>query len=206
MLDVKTRQIYLKELGFYTKDSKGNEYKIDGIEGPGTKKAYLDLQKTYFTRTKDIDGLYGPNTDILLNNAYNVKLYTQNFTLREFRCHCNAMYCTGYPAILDINLLTNIQIIRNTYGPCTITSPLRCKTYNDKQPGSSKTSKHISGKALDFYVSKNNTLDGRKEVINKWFTLHNPNYSYCNGYYKSTASSGYVSASYMGNAIHGDVK
>ena len=41
MLSVKTRQKYLKNLGFY----KG---KIDGIEGSITKKAYRNIQKKIF--------------------------------------------------------------------------------------------------------------------------------------------------------------
>ena len=62
MLNVKTRQTYLKSLGFY----KGV---IDGIEGVLTKQAYKNLQKTYFVRKSDIDGIYGNNTDKLLQNA-----------------------------------------------------------------------------------------------------------------------------------------
>lgn len=52
MLSIKERQTYLKKYGFYTG-------KIDGIEGPLTKKAYLALQKKYFVRKMDIDGIYG---------------------------------------------------------------------------------------------------------------------------------------------------
>ncbi|MBQ2135410.1 MAG: peptidoglycan-binding protein, partial [Clostridia bacterium] len=68
MLSIKERQTYLKHLGFYF----GN---IDGIVGPKTKTAYKSLQKTFFIREKDIDGIYGKNTDILLQNAYNVSVY-----------------------------------------------------------------------------------------------------------------------------------
>ena len=66
MLSVKERQERLKYLGYY----KGA---IDGVEGPKTKRAYLDLQKWGFFRVKDKDGKYGANTEKLLISAYNVK-------------------------------------------------------------------------------------------------------------------------------------
>ena len=103
MLSVKKRQEYLKYLGYY----KGA---IDGKVGSGTKKAYKDLQNDYFFRAKDKDGLYGKNTDILLQNAYNVKKYAKNFNLKtELSCHCKGKYCTGYPAIYSVNALTYLQ-------------------------------------------------------------------------------------------------
>ena len=43
LLNIKTRQLYLKELGFY----KGE---IDEIEGKLTKQAYLKLQLKYFNK------------------------------------------------------------------------------------------------------------------------------------------------------------
>ena len=63
MLSIKDRQIYLKTLGYY-------QGAIDEIEGPMTKSAYRTLQNKYFTRSCDKDGVYGKNTDILLQNAY----------------------------------------------------------------------------------------------------------------------------------------
>ena len=77
MLSIKMRQKYLRNLGFY----KG---KIDGVEGIKTKKAYKSLQTKYFTRKKDIDGVYGNSTEILLRNAERVRLYAKNFKLSEY--------------------------------------------------------------------------------------------------------------------------
>ena len=48
MLRVKTRQKYMKELGFYKGD-------VDGKEGPLTKDGYLAMQKAYFKRKSDQD-------------------------------------------------------------------------------------------------------------------------------------------------------
>ena len=185
MLTIYQRQEKLKFLGFYTGA-------LDGIEGVLTRKAYKLLQDTYFTRAVDKDGIYGNDTERLLINAYNVKMYTKNFTLDEFKCECNGL-CTGYPAILDIELLANVQKVRNKFGATTITSGLRCKRYNDSLAGSSATSRHMNGKALDIYNSKTRTKDGRTIVKNFVSSLPEHNYTY-----SDTVG--------MGNAVHFDVK
>ena len=76
MLSVKTRQKYLKNLGFY----KG---KIDGIEGSITKKAYRNIQKKYFSEIEQ-DGIYGKKTELLLRNAERVRIYCKHFVLLSF--------------------------------------------------------------------------------------------------------------------------
>lgn len=197
LLSVKKRQEYLKELGFY-KD------KIDGKVGKNTKQAYKDLQNKYFFKKQDKDGIYGKNTDILLRNAYKVHKYCKNFDLYEFRCKCNGKYCTGYPAELSDYLVQNVQKLRNKYGKTTITSGLRCKQYNKKQKGSSSTSTHMKGRAVDIVNSHTKDLSKRKEVINYWFTLSKPNYSYCNGWGRKGKKSYKVTAKNMGNAVHCD--
>jgi len=200
LLDVKTRQKYLKELGFYTGS-------IDGSVGPLTKKAYKDLQNKYFTRKQDLDGLYGPNTDVLLRNAYSLK-DIKNFKLNEFRCGCKAKYCTGYPAIIDKNLIDNLQKMRDTYNKSiTITSGLRCGTHNAKIGGVAGSS-HTKGKAVDIYMNgKSNTHGGRVELVNYWDTLPNARYAYCNNYMKYVNQNPFVyKSSTMGNATHLNVK
>lgn len=190
LLTVKNRQKYLKYLGLYAGS-------IDGIEGKMTKAGYLALQKKFFTRKSDIDGLYGNNTDILLRNAYSVEYYTRNFDLPEFKCGCGGKYCTGYPTILDPYLLTGLQSIRSTMGPTTITSGMRCQRYNDSLPGSIKTSKHTKGKAIDFYNSKTDTVAERQSTI-----------AYCKKLPRYTYAYGNINGSHpnMGNAVHFDVK
>ena len=187
MLSVAMRQTYLKELGFY----KG---KVDGLHGPLTAAAYLDLQKRYFTRKKDIDGIYGKDTELLLLNAYNVHKYTWNFDLTEFRCKCGK-HCTGYPVLLDTDLLQNLQSVRDEYGATSITSGMRCATHNAAVGGASG-SRHKSGKAVDIYNSKCSTEAGRKEVMAFWGKLPQQRYTYCN-----------IGGNYpgMGNAVHIDV-
>lgn len=188
MLSVKQRQDYLKDLGFYTGV-------VDGIEGAKTKAAYKALQSKYFVRKKDIDGIYGKNTDILLVNAFNVKKYTKNFKLEEFKCNCGGAHCTGYPVYLSISLLENVQKVRNKFGSVVITSGLRCEKHNAAVGGVSG-SRHKSGKALDIRVSIGVTEAGRKKVMSYWQTLPNYRYTYCNigGNYPN-----------MGNSVHIDV-
>lgn len=200
MLSVKERQEKLKFLGFY----KGA---IDGIEGVKTKRAYKDLQNTYFFRAKDKDGKYGNNTEKLLLCAFNVKKYTKNFDIKKDKlyCRCKGKYCTGYPAVIQVNLLKNLQAERDKWGGTSVTSMLRCKTWN-KEVGGSTTSKHMSGKAVDYWNKHTLTLAKRKDVINYWFKLNDPHYSYCNGYYKSTSGSGKKVAKGMGVSVHGDIK
>lgn len=183
MLDVRTRQTYLKALGFYTGA-------IDGSWGPLSKKATLALQKKYFTRKKDQDGLYGPNTDILLQSAYNCR-DLKYFKLEEFKCNCGGKYCTGYPAVVNRNLVVKLDtIIRPKYGSTDIISGLRCATQNTRAGGVSN-SRHKQGKAADFQCAKSRkSATDRTEIIN--FCKKNFRYSYGN-------TSG------MGRSVHVDV-
>ena len=189
MLSKKNRQIYLKALGFYD----GN---VDGIEGPKTKEAYKTLQDKYFDREKDRDGKYGKNTDKLLQNAYRVSLYCKNFKLEEFKCQCGGKYCTGYPEILDIRALTNVQLVRDRFGSTVITSALRCSKHNSAV-GGSLTSRHKSGKAFDLKGAYTKTESGRKEVMAYYKSLPKYRYTYCN---INGSNPG------MGSAVHVDVK
>lgn len=190
MLSKKKRQEYLKALGFYTG-------KIDGIVGAKTKAAYKALQQRYFIRSSDIDGIYGKNTNILLQNAYSVHTCCTNFKLEELKCKCGGKYCTGYPAVLDEQLLKNLQSVRDKFGATVVPSCLRCKTYNSKLAGSAKNSRHLKGKAADIKNDVSKTEDGRKEIMSFWKTLPKQRYTYCNlgGSHKT-----------MGNAVHIDVK
>jgi len=190
LLSKKKRQEYLKALGFY-------DGKIDGKIGDKTKKAYKALQKAYFTRKSDIDGEYGKNTDILLRNAYNVKKYCKNFDLEDFKCGCGGKYCTGYPVELNTQLLKNLQDVRDKFGATTVTSGMRCKKHNASLAGSSSTSRHTSGKAVDIKNSTSKTVAGRKKIMAFWKTLPKWRYTYCN------INGDYAN---MGSAVHIDVK
>lgn len=200
MLDIRTRQVCLKELGMYNGA-------IDGIEGKGTKAGYKLLQDKYFTRAKDRDGVYGNNTDILLQCAYNVHHYSKHFKLEEFKCKCGAKYCTGYPAVIDPDLPRNLESMRAKYGSIGITSGLRCKTWN-RLVGGVNGSAHTKGKASDIYNRNiNGTLNNRKNAIEYFLTLPISVMGYCNGYmhWKGSSPKNYKSKT-MGIAVHLQVK
>ena len=182
MLDERTRKDYLMELGY------------------GSVK---DFQRAVMY-PKYVDGVYGQQTENALISAINVKRYTKNFSVKEFRCECVGKYCCGYPSTLKPELLKNIQSIRDHYGrPITVTCGLRDKTYNSKLGGSIQNSLHLTGQAVDFYqAGVTDTLANRKKSI-KWIkTLPNHHYTYGNGI--NSYGNG-VSAPYMGNALHTDV-
>ena len=202
MISVRERQIKLTFLGYYNGE-------IDGVEGRKTKKAYLNLQKDYFVNNAyrhDIDGIYGKNTDKLLCNLYLVSSICTHFKLKEFKCKCGNRYCSGYPAYLDEYLLTNLEKVRALTGKSVnISSGLRCKTQN-KIVGGSANSRHLTGKASDFYSAPFKSFDYRKDLINKWVSYKRSRYAYTNGYSNLNGEIKHPKATNMGHYIHGDVK
>lgn len=182
MLDDKTIKEYLNELGY----------------------ASVKTFQAAVMYPQYVDGVYGQQTENALISAINVKRNTKNFSVKEFRCECGGRYCCGYPSTLKVEMLRNIQAIRDHYGrPITVTCGLRDKTYNSKLGGSIQNSLHLSGRAVDFYQKGvTDTLANRKASI-KWIkTLPNHHYTYGNGI--NSYGNG-VSAPYMGNALHTDV-
>lgn len=203
LLSIKKRQQYLKDLGFYNG-------LIDGKEGAKTKKAYKDLQVKYFTKSKrpnDRNGIYGKNTDILLRNAH---LFYENkikhFRLEEYRCKCTS-YCTGYPALLDKNLLIGEDKLREHYGKSITNScGLRCKKHN-ADVGGSKTSGHLKGKACDMYIKEySDTFDHRKNIVNYWTYELGYYHAYTNGYRVLNKKVSYPKVPSMGKYTHLQVK
>lgn len=181
MLTVKQRQMNLKFLGYY----KGV---IDGVVMNQTKQAYKDFQKAYGLV---VDGIYGAKTDAKLvavikeiqktlgvtqdgiagakteaarNNKNlnwdNIKYFKKS----EFTCECGC----GLNNI-DLKLVKILDEIREHFeSPIIITSGCRCQRYNDSLTGSAKNSKHIYGKAADFYVkgvSVNTLLAYTKSLV-----------------------------------------
>lgn len=202
MLSISERQIKLAFLGYY----KG---RIDGIEGKLTKEAYLNLQKDYFVNNKwrkDIDGIYGTNTDKLLCNVYLVKSLCTHFGVKEFKCKCGNRYCDGYPAYLYEDLLLDLEKMRTFLGsPIFIESGIRCNIHNRNVGGTDK-SRHKYGKAIDIYSAGFRNIAKRKEVIDKWLTYKKARYGYCNGYSNLNGTINHPSASKMGHSVHLDIK
>lgn len=184
MLSIEQRKSFFKYLGL-------GEYNKENI---------LKFEKQYLPK-KYCDGVYGTVTDNLLRHCYNVKKHTKNFKPEEFKCKCGK--CSGYPSFMKENELKNLQTIRTKFGrPMTITSGMRCKSFNSSLRGSSATSKHLTGQACDFYIAGvTDTLARRKTLITYLKTLPAFNWAYGDGW----CSKGYsVSAPNMGNAVHLD--
>lgn len=160
------------------------------------------LQKKYL-RSQDVDGIYGKNTDNLLRHLYNVELCAPNFRPEEFKCECGGKYCTGYPSYMKRVELRNLQKIRDHYGrPMVVTSGLRCRGWNSRCGGSIQNSLHLIGRACDFYIKGvTDTLANRRSSIRWMKTLPNTHYIYGDGI---NSNGYYVSAPYMGNAMHYD--
>ena len=174
----------LKKLGYF--DGEINSYVT-----PEYTAAVLKFQKKVFKRKEDQDGIGGNDTWIAVQTFVNF-IGIKYFEPEEFRCNCG--HCTGYPAVIDKQLVKNLEYLRKKYGAITITSGARCKWKNNNTPGSSSTSKHMDAKAADFYNKiLTSTKSRRTSTVKLWYTLTGANYSYAN-------TPG------MGNAVHVDVK
>ena len=72
----------------------------------------------------------------------------------EFRCRCgeyHAPYCDGFPVLPDRTLLEVADDIRDRTGVAHRSSAIRCPQHNADSGGVSD-SRHLRGKALDFFV------------------------------------------------------
>lgn len=186
LLTVDKRKEFFKYLGF----------------GDYNEASIRKFQRKYL-RAKDVDGIYGVNTDVALRHVVNVKRWTKKFEPEEFKCECGGRYCTGYPSWMKKVELQNLQSIRDHYGkPMLVTCGLRCRPYNNSLRGSIPNSKHLSGYATDFYMQGvTDTLANRKKSIAWIKKLPNHNYTYGNGINSNGVN---IAAGYMGNCLHTD--
>lgn len=194
-MEIKRIQVYLKALSFY----KG---KIDGIKGVKTINAIISFQKKYKLKA---DGIVGKNTKKMLIKKYNLylknkkvskkakysfqknngeinwdKVKNLGFKKSEFKCHCKGKYCNGYPSKISPDLVYVVIKLRKKYNkPVYITSGLRCKKWNRLQAGSSSTSKHMSGKAVDFYIPNlTNSNSKRNKIKSYLYSIKKVKYVY----------------------------
>ena len=186
LLKVTTRITYFKYLGL----------------GAYNKANILKFQRMAFIDPDEHDGRYGKKTDTALRHWYNVRKNCKNFEPTEFRCPCGR--CTGYPTQMRKVELMHIQRIRTHYGkPMTITSALRCE-YQNKKVGGVSDSRHLQGKAADFYMQGvTDSFENRVKAIKFIKTLPNHRYTYGNGI---DSIGQHVSRPSMGNALHTDTK
>lgn len=160
-MDTKQIQALLTYLGYDPGD-------VDGLPGKNTRRAVLEFQAAEELET---DGSPGPITQAALLDAVAAGRFREEdaqtpdettgtwwdeiryFTREEFRCKCGGRYCNGFPSEPSEALLRIADALREQAGvPITVSSGVRCQTYNDTLDGSVKNSRHIMGKAMDFCV------------------------------------------------------
>lgn len=120
----------------------------DGVWGPQTEAAVLEAVYTW----KNVSE---PDTDEVPGDLAALFEGIRHWRPEEFRCRCgeyHAPYCDGWPALPDRTLLELADDIREQFGaPAHRSSALRCPQHNADSNGAA-TSRHMSGKALDFFV------------------------------------------------------
>lgn len=165
------KQNLLQYLGYY-------EGRPDGIWGDLSRRATEAFQRDYLP-PDSVDGIFGPITEarILEVIASGEHFQTQApaddpkdadsetgtfwdhiryWSREEFRCRCgnyHAPYCDGFPVEPDQTLVELVDDIRAHFGrPGHPSSGIRCKQHNADQPKAATNSRHLYGKALDFYI------------------------------------------------------
>lgn len=156
----------------------------DGVAGSIT----ISKCKEYQTNNGLVpDGICGVKT---IKKLYSSNLTWNNiphFKKSEMNCPCCGMNNT------DLNLMLILEKIREHFGnkPIIITSGCRCKKHNDSLRGSASNSKHLYGKAVDFYIKGitiSDTLNYCKSLVN-------------NGTLRYT----YTNSTNMSGAVHIDI-
>ena len=158
-MTIKQKQCLLSFLGYY-----GGQ--IDGIWGQQSRKATEAFQRDY---QLTVDGVFGDATDQRIREVIasgedpeSVNIDTADWwqgirywTREEFRCRCgeyHAPYCSGFPVEPDRTLVELADKVRAHFGrPAHRTSGIRCQKHN-ADSGGKPNSRHLRGKALDFWV------------------------------------------------------
>lgn len=150
----------------------------------------MSFQKA-FMPTREQDGKMGAKTRLVVENVMAFK-GIKHFKPHEFKCKCGGKYCTGYPAVVDKQLLKNLDYLRGKSGAITVTSGLRCKKHN-ANVGGATSSRHMTGKAADIKGGLTSTKTKRQSLVKRWRTFKQNRYAY------SDKGS-------MGQSVHLDVK
>lgn len=212
VMTMKRLQMNLKYLGYYND-------KIDGMKGNNTKSAIRRFRNDNGLGDSDIadqkmidcirniiceeqrkigatvDGVAGDETytkKAEFKNSQKVECSWDNiryFKQNEFTCKCGC----GLNRI-DLRLVKILDEIREHFGrPVIVTSGCRCVKHNAKE-GGVQGSRHVLGKAADFYiqgVSISDTLNYTRNLV----AQGKLRYTYTGSYSKG----------YMGGAVHIDI-
>lgn len=123
----------------------------DGVWGPQTDVAVLEAVYTYAEK------LTAPEPETGDEPAELAALFEgiRYWSAEEFRCRCGEYhepYCDGFPVLPDRTLLELADDVRAHFGaPAHRSSAIRCPQHNIDSNGA-EGSRHLSGKALDFFV------------------------------------------------------
>ena len=123
----------------------------DGVWGPQTEAAVLEAVYTYDDHPQEPDTAVTGEHDLDTQLAERFR-GIRYWSPEEFRCQCGGRFCNGFPALPDRKLLELADDLRDRAGaPGHRSSGLRCPQHNANE-GGVKTSKHQTGKALDFKI------------------------------------------------------
>ena len=132
---------------------------IDGVWGPESSRATRQLQKKLSIPE---DGIWGNQTEAAVRRYFcqtpedteegSFWDHIRHWSREEWRCRCGGAYCDGFPAEPDQTLVELVDDIRHKAGaPGHRSSGIRCEIHNQNE-GGVWNSRHLYGKALDFYI------------------------------------------------------
>ena len=159
-MTITQKQCLLVYLGY---DTGG----VDGIWGDKSRQATKAFQSDYGL---DDDGVFGDGTAERIKSVistgeapvkngqtsgedlwHGIRYWTRD----EFKCRCgeyHAPYCDGFPVEPDRTLVELADDVRAHFGrPGHRSSGIRCPWHN-RDSGGVYNSKHLEGKALDFWI------------------------------------------------------
>lgn len=90
--------------------------------------------------------------------------YPPHFTRRELTCKCGCGLCNPRDELLHL-----AEAVRHVLGdtPMIVTSCCRCEKHN-RAVGGSPTSKHLTGRALDFRPAAMSVFAAYAKIITAW--------------------------------------
>lgn len=161
-MTLKQKQALLAYLGYYNGP-------LDELWGEKSQRAVIDFQRAYMEQ-EDVDGIFGAATEkrileVISTGEAPVKQSQTSgddwwsgiryWTREEFKCRCgeyHAPYCNGFPVEPDRTLVELADDVRAHFGrPGHRSSGIRCPWHN-RDSGGKYNSKHLEGKALDFWI------------------------------------------------------
>lgn len=156
-MTIKQKQHLLGYLGYY-------HGQVDGKWGRLSVEATEAFQNDY---KLTVDGIFGPNTEAsirkTIGSGEEIKVDgtskwngIKHFARGDFKCKCGGRYCNGFPAEMDMKVVSIADEAVEHFGldfdPAKdMISGLRCKTHNANEGGVSN-SRHMRGKAIDLRI------------------------------------------------------